>query len=433
MIGERRMSNGSNGSNGSNTSESLVARRVIGALACLVAALTTAPEASAQFTSAIDLSSRNAQPAADQWRSQLAVSPFARFDHPRLSVEGRWTALGGEGQRLNGFGNLGATYFSPTRSGLQLSVAGFADRSLLDETFAVSSLGADTRLSYRTGRSGAWLGREVMRDNRRTAVSPVPQASAGAWHQLGNAVVTFSLSTFSSREGARAARTWQEFRPVVKGPPIPGIPDTGRSIDTLTFGDSGSTGNQRNWNDAEVALHWNAGPLAFRGVVGSRFLTANQPNEMWGQVQGSYTLAPEVALIASSGVRPSSAAYGVPRGRFLEMGFRVAPSALRRPRLPAAIRPVAAAFTVEERATGHRTLRVRVPSARSVELSADFTGWKPISLVRADDDHWEATLPIAPGMHRVAIRVNGETWTPPPGVSAVPDEFQGTVGVIIIK
>jgi hypothetical protein len=40
---------------------------------------------------------------------------------------------------------------------------------------------------------------------------------------------------------------------------------------------------------------------------------------------------------------------------------------------------------------------------------------------------------IAPGMHRVAIRVNGDEWTPPPGVSTVPDEFQGTVGVIVVK
>jgi hypothetical protein len=46
---------------------------------------------------------------------------------------------------------------------------------------------------------------------------------------------------------------------------------------------------------------------------------------------------------------------------------------------------------------------------------------------------WEATLPIAPGIHRLAIRVDGDAWAPPPGVSAVPDEFQGTVGVILVR
>jgi hypothetical protein len=144
-------------SNGSNGVESLASRLTFGGLACLVAAFTPAREMPAQFSSAIDLSSRSAQPAAGEWQSQLALSPFARFDHPRFALDGRWTALAGDGQRSSGFGNLGATYFSPTRGGLALSVAGFADRSLLDETFAVTSVGADTRLSYRAGRSGVWL------------------------------------------------------------------------------------------------------------------------------------------------------------------------------------------------------------------------------------------------------------------------------------
>jgi hypothetical protein len=280
-----------------------------------------------------------------------------------------------------------------------------------------------------------WLGRELSRDNKPTPVSPVADLSAGAWHQWGDAVMTFSLASFASREGARGPRTWQEVTRIVSGPANPSFPDTGlrNTLDTATFGDSGSVGNQRNWNDAEVALHWSTGPLALRAVIGARFLTANQPNETWGRVQGTLAFAQDVALIAATGIHPSSAAYGIARGRFMELGFRVAPSVLRKPRLPLGVRPVAAAFAVEDGGRGQRRLRIRVPSARTVELSGDFTGWKPIALERADEDHWEATLPIAPGMHRLAIRVDGDAWTPPPGVSAVPDEFQGTVGVIVIK
>jgi hypothetical protein len=36
-------------------------------------------------------------------------------------------------------------------------------------------------------------------------------------------------------------------------------------------------------------------------------------------------------------------------------------------------------------------------------------------------------------MHRVAIRVDGDAWTTPPGIAAVQDEFQGTVGIIVVK
>jgi hypothetical protein len=422
----------------SNGTESVVSRRIVRFLVCLVLAFACAREMPAQFTSAIDLSSRSSQASAGGWQSQLALSPFARYDHPRLSVDGRWTVMGGDGQRLSGLGNLGATYFSPTRVGLQLSVTGFADRSLLNETFAVTSLGADTRLSYRAGRSGAWLGREVMRDNKPTPVSPTAELSAGAWHQWKSALVTFTLSSFGSREGARGPTFWTETRPTRSGSSAPTGPDTGqrsapRTLDTLTFGDSGSTGAQRNWNDAEVALHWNAGPLAFRGLIGTRFSTTNQPNETWGQVQGSLALAPEIALIATSGVHPSSAVYGIARARFVEVGFRVAPSMLRRPRLPVGVRPVAAAFIVENGEGGQRTLRIRVPSARTVELSGDFTSWRPVALKHADDDRWETTLSIAPGIHRIVIRVDGDKWSPPPGVSSVSDEFQGVVGVIVVK
>jgi len=138
-------------------------------------------------------------------------------------------------------------------------------------------------------------------------------------------------------------------------------------------------------------------------------------------------------LVAAGGVSPSSIAYGVPRARFAQLGLRIAPSALLRPRLPASVPPTAAAFEVADGNRGLRTLRIRIPDARTVELSGDFTNWKPVALTRGATDQWEATLPIAPGMHRLAIRVNGDAWTPPPGITAVPDEFQGTVGVITVK
>jgi hypothetical protein len=97
------------------------------------------------------------------------------------------------------------------------------------------------------------------------------------------------------------------------------------------------------------------------------------------------------------------------------------------------VRPTAAAFQIDDAEHGTRRLRIRVPSARSVELSADFTNWQPVSLRHVDGDQWETTLVIAPGMHRVAIRVDGDAWTTPPGIAAVQDEFQGTVGVIVVR
>ena len=417
----------------SDETHSIVSPRMVRVAACLAGAALIGQPASAQFASAIDVASVSSQTPASDWRSQFSVSPFMRFDHPRLALDARWTALGGDGQRLDGFGSLAATYFAPTRAGLQFSVAGFGDRTLLDESFAVSRIGADARLSYRLGSSGAWLGREVARDDKSTPASPVPHYSVGGWRQWRSVIVTVSLASFGSQEGSRAATTRQLVRPRSTGPLAP--TDTGsafQAFDTITVVDSGSAGRQHDWRDAELGLHWSAGRFAVDGVFGTRYAATNQPNETWTRFQSTISLAPTIALIASAGVRPSSAAYGISRSRFMELGARVSPGALRRPRLPRGVRPTAAAFQVEGD-RGARRLRVRVPGARSVELAGDFTNWQPVALRQGDMDEWEVTLPIAPGVHRVALRVDGDKWTTPPGVTAVADEFQGTVGVIVVR
>jgi hypothetical protein len=269
----------------------------------------------------------------------------------------------------------------------------------------------------------------MMRDNKPTPNSPIPRVTGGVWRQWGNAVFTLGLSS-----GDGLGQTRRETQ-LVRQYSRPGIdtgvftrPDTGIMVlDTVDIR------SRSNTNAAELAMHWAAGRLAFRGSVGSRLRSGSQPNENWGQAEATFAVSTDIALVASGGVAPSSIAYSVPRARFAQLGIRIAPSTLLRPRLPAAVRPTAAAFDVVAGDRGLRTLRIRIPDARTVELSSDFTNWKPISLTNSGGDRWEATLVIAPGMHRVAIRINGDEWTPPPGVSAVPDEFQGTVGVVVIK
>jgi hypothetical protein len=40
---------------------------------------------------------------------------------------------------------------------------------------------------------------------------------------------------------------------------------------------------------------------------------------------------------------------------------------------------------------------------------------------------------MTPGTHRVNVRVNGDTWTAPPGMPTVDDEFNGRVGIIVVR
>ena len=80
----------------SHETHSVVSPRAL-RLAAVAGAVMVARPVSAQLASAIDLSSFSSHSTANDWRSQLAISPFMRFDHPRLAVDGRWTAIGGDG------------------------------------------------------------------------------------------------------------------------------------------------------------------------------------------------------------------------------------------------------------------------------------------------------------------------------------------------
>jgi hypothetical protein len=55
-----------------------------------------------------------------------------------------------------------------------------------------------------------------------------------------------------------------------------------------------------------------------------------------------------------------------------------------------------------------------------------------VALTRGRGDTWQVTLPLAPGAYRLNIRVDGDAWVAPPGTSTVQDEFNGTVGLVVV-
>jgi hypothetical protein len=114
------------------------------------------------------------------------------------------------------------------------------------------------------------------------------------------------------------------------------------------------------------------------------------------------------------------------------MGLRWTRAPLRNSALPA-IEPVAAAFQVHRADARRARIQVRVPGARTVELSGDFTNWRPVPLQHDALDSWSVTLPIAPGTYHVNLRVNGGAWNAPPGLPQVRDDFAGIVGLVVVR
>ena len=83
--------------------------------------------------------------------------------------------------------------------------------------------------------------------------------------------------------------------------------------------------------------------------------------------------------------------------------------------------------------SGYRgALRVHVRGVQSVELMGDFTDWQSVALTRIGADIWEIRLTVAPGVHRLNIRIDGGPWLVPQGTRLEETEFGGAVGIVVI-
>jgi hypothetical protein len=388
------------------------------ASAAVAMGMATPAVAAAQSTSSLDVLTRAANGSPDGWASWYAVAPSLRWDHAHATLDASGivgASLDGQSRtRWSREGTLSATAFTPSWLGFSASLSAGASREMLAPARAVGAVTGGARVSYRRGATGVWIGRDAVRDDQRTPYAPVPQLVYGAWRQVGSTVFTFSLGRNAARFGVTT-------------------PDTIVRVDTLSQTSSTTRYEQRAWSDAEAGARWARGPLALAATVGWRVGSAIDHPEQWGTLDATYALSPRLALVGGVGSRPARLAYAVPSARYASFGLRVAPPTRLRPRVAAPIRPVAARFDVRPSRGGMYTVRLRVPGARVVELSGDFTSWRPVTLRNTEGDLWEATLPIAPGTHLVNIRVNGDAWTAPPGTSETEDEFGGKVGVVHVQ
>ena len=81
---------------------------------------------------------------------------------------------------------------------------------------------------------------------------------------------------------------------------------------------------------------------------------------------------------------------------------------------------------------GSRARYVLLDGARTVEVMGDFTDWRPVALTLVTPTQWEVQLSVAPGVHRVNVRINGGGWFAPAGTRAEETEFGGVVGVLVV-
>jgi hypothetical protein len=189
---------------------------------------------------------------------------------------------------------------------------------------------------------------------------------------------------------------------------------------------------RRSLSYADGGMSWRheRGPLSFGATAGLRVGLQGIDNvDAWGSAEAMGWIVPQAALVVSLGRTLDDVVRGVPRTRFASLALRIS----ARPHAVIATRARVAGprVSAERREDGQQRLDVVVAGARRVELMADFTDWMPIVLDRVDGV-WRLERVVTPGVHRIALRIDGADWIAPANLPHATDDLGGVVGLITI-
>lgn len=209
-----------------------------------------------------------------------------------------------------------------------------------------------------------------------------------------------------------------------------------------------SVADSIRYTDSQLSIRWSRSFVELGGEAGFRAgatgAIVGGSGRRWGSVATTAWLASNVGLVLAGGTYPIDLTQGFPGGRFVTLSLRIrsSPPANEASRLgdgrgsrgsADAEKEGALTFRALPAVRGDVQLEVQAPTARSVDVSGDFTNWRPVALSRAAGGKWVVSLPIVPGTHQVNVRVNGDRWLVPPGLPPITDEFGGAVGLLVIE
>lgn len=327
------------------------------------------------------------------------LTPRIRFDHGRFAGAAVGTLSSLMAGGWTGQGALDLSVLSGAVGPARLELAAEAGGSLHDDAT----------------RTGQYLGR---------ARAHVGTASRGLW------------------AGAAGGKTWDASRwhPVVQGD-FGAWARLGR-VQLVTMVTPSMVGDSLRYTDAQGALRWDARRIELTLGVGARNGDRlARESSAWGSAAATLWLTSHVALVAAGGTYPVDYTQGYPGGRYLSMAVRLggrpnpAVSLSSRTQVGTALSSTRDGPRLETATlpNGRRAIRVHAPGARSVEVMGDFTAWQPLALTSAAGGWWTTTVPIAPGVYQLNVRVNGGAWDVPAGALEAVDEFGARVGVLNLR
>lgn len=338
--------------------------------------------------------------------AQSSTSASIRSRELRGLVFEGGASVGGLAYRSDGFRDIGDERLPIARGLVQLQGHGRADFVLDKWGFSLTALGGE---NYGSAVHEPWaLEAGMTRELRRVLVFASARADRFREYDTVAVYDVRATSLSSANASPSSIETYRIVQPLL----------------TMTGGATVAVGRAELTTELGIQQ-------------GQRTLDPGRPRarRLWrefiGSVAATYRMAPRTLLRVGAGMYPTDYIRQLPRGAYVSVGFRVERG--RRQQVDWYRPPEIPAFRIDTLTDGARVVRVRAPRALKVDVSADFTDWTPVPMRRTKGDEWEAVLPIAPGTYRVSVRVDGGPWSAPPGLVGVLDEFNGEVGVVVIR
>ena len=333
-----------------------------------------------------------------------SISPTMRWQHPggRGFFSARGTYLQFESGRRSIDGSANGSWITPLARHWRGELGAAAGASDYANIASFSHGQVDARLHLMDEDRGGWIAATMGRASFGGGPRPVTVVAVGMW------LLRTDKTMFVS-------------------------------VDRSFIGDTAYT-------DLRSSARWRRASIVFEGVVGARVWSRGGGRGVFGEGSATLTLGRQAALVVSAGRYPTDVVSGSLAGRYVTAAVRLGRITVRRPATPVFSGNSRASeshsspstpdtrLEIERRRDDDVRLTVYAPGATVVEISGDFTDWRPVALSRSPTmaDAWVASLRIPRGIHRINVRRDGGPWMAPGGTTRSADDYDGEVGVFIL-
>jgi hypothetical protein len=374
-----------------------------------------------QLTGTLDMGAGTYRPDRSIPGGIASIAPSLRYHSGPFELQALGVYSDAPAGRWNFQGGTEAFVRTPAFGFLLLEASGQAEWTSHYRVDGTTTFSGGMRAYLATGsRARAWAGRMFGRASALGERRPLRRTEVGGSAMLGTVHLAFSLANTSVD------------RSYMLGPVDPREP----AVDTMAAYPEPNAEHKVDrvaLTDAVLSGRWRFRSFDFDASLGRRFSRSAPETIIWG-LSASRGLSPTLALVAAAGRAGSDPVTSVPGARYFAVGLRLRVGAPVIAPLPARAAPSESApFRIGPPLGVGREIVVQASEAESVELAGDFTDWKPVALRPWGEDSWRTLLPVPPGLHRLAIRIDGGEWRAPPGTRPVENEFGGQVAEVVVE